>query len=485
LGKKPGVCDTNMKFRTDSAVGNSFSRRRFLETAAKAASVAVLGPSFFGVSTALAAGSFVRRDIAGLAPGDPILMSYRKAIKAMQALPASNPLSWTYQAAIHGNTVLPPLAAWNTCEHGTYFFWSWHRMYLYWFERIIRKMSGDYGWALPYWNWSSASERQLPAAFRDPTSELYTSHRNSAMNSGAGSLPASDVSYTTAFSFVNFASASSSLEGTPHGAVHVDVGGWMGSVPTAAQDPIFYLHHCNIDRLWNLWLRQGGGRTDPLSDNTWKTSQFLFFDANGAQVKMTGCEVLRAAEQLNYTYEGEPTQIREYCLKIFKPSLVFQTIILLHLPIPEFILGSEPVSFPIDIKQLRERLVSIAESKTETLLLELDRVEAERQPGVVWEVYVGLPANAKPDPKSPYYVGNLALFGSGIRSEVHHGFKPAHFAFPVGRAVMTSLKGREDQLQVTFVPHGVLVDGKPTHPNVESPVRVGQASLAVETQKRQ
>ncbi len=70
---------------------------------------------------------------------DPVLVSYRKAIKAMKLLPTSNPLSWNYQAAIHRTTLSGSYTAWNTCQHGTHFFWSWHRMYLYWFERIIRK----------------------------------------------------------------------------------------------------------------------------------------------------------------------------------------------------------------------------------------------------------------------------------------------------------------------------------------------------------
>ena len=87
----------------------------------------------------------------------------------------------------------------------------------------------------------------------------------------------------------------------------------MGSVPTAAQDPIFYLHHSNIDRLWNLWLAQGGGRTDPLTDATWRTQRFTFFNEKGKQVQMTGCDILRAAQQLHYVYEGEPAQVLEQC----------------------------------------------------------------------------------------------------------------------------------------------------------------------------
>ena len=35
------------------------------------------------------------------------------------------------------------------------------------------------------------------------------------------------------------------------------VGGWMSAFATAAQDPIFWLHHANIDRLWEAWLALG------------------------------------------------------------------------------------------------------------------------------------------------------------------------------------------------------------------------------------
>jgi tyrosinase len=43
-----------------------------------------------------------------------------------------------------------------------------------------------------------------------------------------------------------------------HNLVHVWVGGTQGTMlpSTSPNDPIFFLHHCNIDRLWALWQLQ-------------------------------------------------------------------------------------------------------------------------------------------------------------------------------------------------------------------------------------
>jgi tyrosinase len=43
------------------------------------------------------------------------------------------------------------------------------------------------------------------------------------------------------------------MEGTPHGAAHVSFNGRINNVPVAPQDPLFFLLHCNVDRLWALW----------------------------------------------------------------------------------------------------------------------------------------------------------------------------------------------------------------------------------------
>jgi Common central domain of tyrosinase/Polyphenol oxidase middle domain len=462
---------------------NHFTRRRFIVTAGAAAST-VLGSSLFNLETVYAA-PYIRRNLGGMAASDPVLVSYRKAIKAMKALDYHKPLSWDYQAAIHGTTRPDNLAQWNECEHGTQFFWSWHRMYLYWFERIIRKMSGDSSWAVPYWDYVSPSQRSLPVPFRDPSSELYLSDRGPGWNAGTASFPSSHVNPTSGNSFVDFFSGQNGLESNPHDNIHNDMGGIMCCPDTAAADPIFYVHHSNVDRLWNLWLAQGGGRADPLGTPSWINKTYTFFDENGKAVNMKTCDILRAAEQLNYTYESEPSQVKTYCAIKFPPIYYLILQVLIQWPGPPVELNQEEVSIPINIQDLRQRLGPLAESQTEMLLLELDNVEAERSPGVVWEVFLGLPPNAAPNPESPFFVGTMSLFSAGVRSKSHGDFKPAHFRFRANRAVLEALRMNQGQLRLVFVPSGPLINGKPSRPKVEAPVRIGTINLSIGSEKPQ
>lgn len=458
------------------------NRRGFLAASGTAVSATLLGPLLLKADRAFGASTLVRRNVGHMDASDPILKSYRTAITAMQALAPTNPLSWTYQAAIHGTLATPVQTAWNTCEHGTDFFWSWHRMYLYWFERIVQKMCSDPCWALPYWDWAPGSDLHLPVPFRDPASVLFAT-RTASMNNGTGALNPLAVDIGPSFSLTSFYTANGSIQG-PHGSVHVEVGGGMGSVPTAALDPIFYVHHSNVDRQWNLWLAQGGGRSDPVFDATWTGRTYTFFNENGAAVKMNACQVLRAAEQLHYVYEGEPPQVLQHCLRRPPwPWWEFKKELIIKLPIPPLELRAEPGSFTIDLRDIRDKIRPFLESKTDTLLLELDDVEADTQPGAAWAVFVGPPAGTEADARSPYFVGQLALFGAGVRDDKHHDNMPAHFAYAINRALAASLQANANSVNVTFVALGIVIDGKPSRPEVKAPVRIGKAALSVERGK--
>jgi tyrosinase len=361
-------------------------------------------------------------------------------------------------------------------------------MYLYYFERIVRSKSGNANWALPYWNYTpSGTARQLPTQFRNPnnaTNALWTSNRGAGWNAGTSSLGNSSVA-TPGMVQVPFGSFQSSTSGTPHDAIHIALGGWMGSVPTAAQDPVFYLHHANIDRLWNAWLAQGGGRSNPMSnsaqDDQWRTRKFTFFDFDGKQVQLTGCQILRAQAQLQYNYEGEPPQVNQFCKIIFNPDWIKDLVFILDRPfkIPP---GPDPGPWELDISKIRQRLATVANDNATDLTLELTGVEADRQPDVYYEVYVGLPKGEKPTSESQYYVGNVALFGHGIRdAHQHGGFKPAEFSFKIDRAVAAAFKRNDDKgrLNIRFVPKGAEGEGAATARKANATLTIRRAAIAV------
>jgi hypothetical protein len=284
----------------------------------------------------------VRRNATGLSQFT--VKAIEAGIHAMKARSDTDPTSWIYQANMHGTDDPRNLPAWSTCQHGSYLFLSWHRMYLYFFERILRKSSGLADLTLPYWNYSDPRARALPRQYWHPASEtlnmLYIPQRAPGINEGAV-LPEEATDYQDAFDTINFSAPEPNppsghfpppvsdsfggpvvggpthdgappgkLESLPHNAVHVLVGGrdggYMAIVELAARDPIFWAHHANIDRLWSKWIALGGGREDPpKTDTVWRNTPFKFFDENGACVVMTGEEVMNTAQQLNYKYDDE------------------------------------------------------------------------------------------------------------------------------------------------------------------------------------
>lgn len=73
----------------------------------------------------------------------------------------------------------------------------------------------------------------------------------------------------------------------------------------APLDPIFWLHHCNIDRLWQEWLR-GSGHANPTAA-AWLNEAFDFHNSSGAAVSMRVSEVVNTRRApLSYRYDDEP-----------------------------------------------------------------------------------------------------------------------------------------------------------------------------------
>ncbi|MEA3215057.1 MAG: hypothetical protein QOJ19_1213 [Acidimicrobiia bacterium] len=259
------------------------------------------------------------------------LQWYARAVALMRQRPANDPTSWTYQASIHGTDTTPARTAWNSCQHGGWYFLAWHRGYLYYFERIVRaavvSAGGPSDWALPYWDYENPQTRALPRAFREATlpgggtNPLRATARDPQVNRGSRlTVSSAQARALTSFStgpmrgFGGSVTPSSfqangpgKLELNPHGDVHVIVGGggWMSRFQTAALDPIFWLHHCNLDRIWSEWARNNANPTAA----SWLNQSFTFFDENGTTVAITPAGVIDTVAALNYTYDTLPVPV--------------------------------------------------------------------------------------------------------------------------------------------------------------------------------
>ena len=71
-------------------------------------------------------------------------------------------------------------------------FWGWHRIYLYYFERVLRWASGDDTLNLPYWDYTNPTYAVLPAQFQTTSAVLYADKRSVKINHG-GKISSTNV----------------------------------------------------------------------------------------------------------------------------------------------------------------------------------------------------------------------------------------------------------------------------------------------------
>ena len=225
-------------------------------------------------SRVCAAAGRVRRDVTGFADNDVFFQKYAAAVSAMHNLPSTDRRNWQHQAEIHA----------DFCKHSRLSFLHWHRHYLVFFERICGELIGDPNFALPYWNWSMKAG-VIPAPFYD-IKELNIEYWNDpgvyngkawgpintvgerGLSKGQGLLndPVRGGSFTTSTidgikKLPNADLFRGGLEGQPHNNGHVVAGaladhrtGHIGS-GLSPLDPIFWLHHCMVDRIWAEWQK--------------------------------------------------------------------------------------------------------------------------------------------------------------------------------------------------------------------------------------
>ncbi|MBW8879146.1 MAG: tyrosinase family protein [Acidobacteria bacterium] len=291
---------------------------------------------------------------------------------------------------------------WDQCQHGTLQFLTWHRIYLYYFESVLQQSANDKTLRLPYWDYTDPTQVQLPAQFAQPTlsdgkpNPLFDPRRRSQ----TVKLDPNTTNVDNLLKKASFNSFSPELEQQPHGTVHCTVGPdcpypLMGDVPVAGTDPIFWLHHANIDRVFECWLKLGGSVPANL-----KGISYSFVDASGNLVKLKYSDL-----PTNYTYDHvtncgrkpiPPFKVRAEGLERVTPLAKLQG----------FQIGGVKAAARLAVSKSNSKPTpqSLVPSRTE---LVLDKIAPEGAPGVLFNVFL---ETTEAIPRRQY-VATISFFG--------------------------------------------------------------------------
>ncbi|XP_020574987.1 polyphenol oxidase, chloroplastic-like [Phalaenopsis equestris] len=265
---------------------------------------------------------------------------YERATALMRALPDDHPWNFLTQANVHcaycSGGYYQQGQEMTLEIHNSWHFFTWHRAYLYFYERILGKLINDTSFALPFWNWDHPSGMTIPPIYRRPSSSLFNPTRYPTAlkfinlgdcegNNTPESIPKQKQCNLQAMHRQFIAGFNSSLlffgspyraadqpypgggpiESSPHGPIHISTSADMEYMDTAARDPIFFAHHGNIDRLWTIWERISMNKSRVFKDKDFLDASFLFWDENMQFVRIFVRDIMDT-RKLGYVYEEVP-----------------------------------------------------------------------------------------------------------------------------------------------------------------------------------
>lgn len=502
------------------------SRRTLLQTGA-ATGALLMSPGVLRAQS-----QRTRKNLMDVSAGSD-MQSYAKAVKAMLQLPMDDPRNWYRVAFVH----------FIDCPHGNWWFTSWHRGYLGFFEEQIREMSGNPDFMLPYWDWTAnpyvpqsmfgasnpldpvnyvpdsgkgyietrdAFDAQVKEPMRDywnrfsaaqqaeqvkrmtPTfNDMWYDPENGAAfafqekqhaRSATAGMPNLDVNAApsvamdsllddlapTVFAgdgvvFENPVSKThqvvkgfSSLSRT-HNIVHMSTGGTLNKDKSYDQpygimsqnlsplDPLFFLHHGNIDRLWDVWTRKQkmiGAPIAPegaLLDDYKREPYLFFFDGKGdAVTENTTSWDYFGMERFDYTYQpGSGEQI----VAPKMAGLATQRNALTAMASQASGGLNATADFTVD-----QNFLATAEQSNDVAqhFAQVTFVPPSRAIGQVFQLFISPQDEvASMDSSADDFVGNFAFFGQP------HGHGPVQFTMRIDKTL--------DRL----IANGTLTDGAP------------------------
>jgi len=400
----------------------------------------------------------------------------------------ADPMSLGYQSQVHASFAASSTwpkykgkkAIWHQCAHNHWFFIPWHRAYLLEFEAVVRAHIKALGgpadtWGLPYWNYSDfkadPTRLGLPAPLRGATLPAGVTVPGVAANADGtfpnplfdptrkmtgDPSPGTGTSWATATSalqrphyanetdtgFISFgggvldrpnnaalfhqADESGELDRQPHGSVHNQVSGSMALFETAGLDPVFWLHHCNIDRLWETYAKtfshkypfQSGAAPANPAQQAWQTQKFSFLRPDKTVKVWTAPDVINVTA-LGYKYDSTTAPPLPPPPPPPPGSNVGPIALSAGAP-PQPVAAARRVALTGDTVTAlvppkgtpAGQLAVAAFAPDARWVLRFTGIRSKGPALTSYDVYLGLPAAATADPDDPdHYVGLLSLFG--------------------------------------------------------------------------
>ncbi|OIV96144.1 hypothetical protein TanjilG_13076 [Lupinus angustifolius] len=385
------------------------------------------------------------------------IQNYKEAIRRMKALPSDDPRNFYQQANVHcaycdgayHQVGFPDL---DLQVHDSWLFFPFHRWYLYFYERILASLVKDLdpNFSIPFWNWDTPDGMPIPSFFADSNSPLYDSLRNPTHQPPTlvdldfdgnenNDTPGDQASANLKIMYRQVVSSSKTpslffgatyragdqsdpgggtVENIPHGPVHTWTGGTsgagedMGTLYSAARDPIFYSHHGNVDRLWSIWKSLGGKRKD-ITDSDWLESGFLFYDENKNLVRVKVKDSLDTTK-LGYVYQNvnvpwldaKPTPRSGRFVSAIKNKL--------GVGAAQAAESSKETKFPLVLDSSVSTIVkrhkksrSKKQKEEEEEVLVIEGIEFERDLGVKFDVYINDEDDVPSGPTKTEFAGSF------------------------------------------------------------------------------
>ncbi len=536
------------------------TRRKLLGAAALGVAASV-APRFAFAGT----GAPRRLPLSEFARERKLVEALRRGVQAMRDRPGSDPASWFFQCAIHAYSdeiyeealALDPAVAkvdsgryWKQCPHfgqASANFLIWHRAYLYHFEAILRAAADEPELAMPYWNYDEAGQRGFPELFapqfldaaKKKPNPLYHPNRELAFVRGLFTLSEPVCAATHARETEQFFSepgvtgfGGDVLEGTrpgaveqrPHNDLHVAVGGVVGSsngamadVPTAAFDPVFWVHHANIDRLWRIWAATPGKSWGPLPPDEWfDEAPWTFVGADGSEVRKPRRFYLEAGN-LEVAY-ADPATAGGLALPSGRTGLA-ETAPARRGPVRALsrersvtVSGDRPAASLASASPPRAAVARVparpgrrapaanadADPRDSagsgrapgaappppppakrTLTVRLSGIAWDRLPASGFAIYLA-PRRAALDESSPYFLGTLNLFGTALpalgRAAMH---QTAHMGYQDFDATRLIDRVEAETLEVQIVPYSLFARAAGQAAPRTEDVRIAEVALLI------